>query len=96
MHVILRIICGIWMMYAFLATAAYGGNLRGFLTNPPTTEPISTVKDLVTSGLPWNMVLYGENVEHELSISQDPLVKKFWNEKQVVAHQRMPYERVSV
>lgn len=84
------------MLYAFIVTASYGGNLRGFLTNPGTTEPINTVKDMVSSELPWNIVLYGEDVEYDLSVSQDPLVKKLWDKKEVVVHQRMPYERVSL
>ena len=57
-------------------------------------EPIKDMAELVESGLPWNMVIYGENVEHQLATSQDPVKKKFWREKEVVEYQPFPYERV--
>ncbi len=82
------------MLYAFIASASYSGNLRAFLSNPSTTEPIGTVEDVLASGLPWNMVLYGEEVESHLSLSPDPTLRRFWDEKEVALHETVPYERV--
>ncbi len=82
------------MLYALIASASYSSNLRAFLSNPGTTKPIATVEDVVMSGLPWNMVLYGEDVEHYLSLSEDPILARFWDEKEVVEHKTVPYERV--
>ena len=67
-----------------IITAAYSGTLKAFLMKAELTKPISTVEELVESGLSWEMVLYEEDVETELSLSKDPILKKFWDKKVVV------------
>ncbi len=89
-----RVVCGTWMMYALIISTSYSGSLRAFLSNPGMTEPISTIEGVVDSGLQWNMVLYGEDVETFLSLSEDPVLEKFWNGKEVAPHETVPYDRV--
>ena len=84
---LLRCICGIWMLVSLIITQAYSGSLKAFLTNPGLTVPISTVAELLESGFSWEMVLYGEDVEKELSESEDKALKTFWDDKEVVPHE---------
>ena len=64
--------------------ASYSGNLKAYLTNPVYTEPIDTVKKIVDSKMPIGMMLYGEEEEGLMAISQDPLIKYIWEKKHVV------------
>ena len=84
------------MLCTMIITAAYEGNLLAFLTTPEMTTPIRTVEELVENNLPWNMVLYRESVEDYLNATTDPVLKKFWEQKEAVEHISIPYERVIV
>ncbi len=90
----LRVVCASWMVLAFVITSGYGGNLKAFLTTPKLSEPIDTIPRLLESGLPWTMVLYGEAVEHHLSTSVDPAIRRFWDGKDVIRHHHFPYEQM--
>ena len=47
------------------------------------------------SGIPWSMYLYGEDLDLYLSRTEDPTLKTFWDENNVVQeYQDFPYERV--
>lgn len=83
----MRVVVGVWMLYCLLITSAYTGNLKAFLTNPGLTSPIDTLQDVLASGLPWGMVLYGE--EEEELMANSPIgstIRTIWDEKNV-----MPY-----
>ena len=82
----------VWLAFVFLTT--YGGNLRAFLASPARKQPIGSLQELVQSGLPYTFVLYGEPSEKELEMSQDPTIKKFWENKQVIPYEDFSYERV--
>ena len=45
-----------------IIAASYAGNLKAFLTNPTYTKPINSLTDIIDSGLPYDMVLYGKEV----------------------------------
>ncbi len=90
-----RILFGVWIWVSFIVLSSYGGNLRAFLLHPKVPKPINTIEDLVKSGLPWNMVLYGEPIEKVLEETQDPVFKKFWEEKEVVPYKSFPYDRMT-
>lgn len=69
---------------AFLTTPSYSGkdlNEQPNLISSPheysclTAEPITTLKGILESGLPWNMVLYGEEEEIEMARSSDPVIR---------------------
>ena len=99
-HTILlfRCVCGVWMLASLILTQAYSGTLKAYLTNPGLTAPIGTVDQLLESGLSWEMVLYGEDVETELSESEAPVLKAFWDEKVIVPHESKKdlFHRVSI
>ncbi len=89
-----RILCGVWIWVSFIVLSSYGGNLRAFLLRPRVPKPINSIKDLVGSRLPWNMVLYGEPIEKVLEETPDPIFRKFWEEKEVVPYKPLPYDRM--
>ncbi len=77
-----------------MVASGYGGNLRAFIMTPASEEPMGSVADLLESGLPWNMVLYGEKAERDMAVSKDPKLKELWLNKEVVEYAEFPYERV--
>ncbi len=89
-----RIVCGVWMWVALVALSSYSGNLKAFLMTPTIDKPVESLADLVKSNLKWNFVLYGEPSEKVLETSQDPVLKKFWQNKEVVKYKDFPYERM--
>lgn len=82
------------MCFSIVVTVSYGGSLKAYLTEPPLTAPLRTLQEVVDSGLSWDFVPYGEEVEHELARSEDPVIRKFWDKKEVVPHRPDQYERV--
>ncbi len=46
-----RWVIGSWMLFAFIYTAGYSGNLRAFLMNPEVERPIDSVAAVVESGM---------------------------------------------
>ncbi len=73
-------------------TASYGGNLRAFLLRPQYSEPINNMEDIVNSGFPWTMVMYGEEIELFLARSEDPIEKRFWEGKTEVPYADFPVD----
>ncbi len=59
---------GCWISFALILTSAYGSTLRAFFTQPEYTRPMETLEDVVFGTLPWDMVIYGEEVETMLVI----------------------------
>ncbi len=82
------------MVLSLVTTASYGGNLRAYLMNPEPRDPIDTLEEVVESGLPFNMAMYGESTERLLAESDDPVKRRFWREKVVVEYDQFPYDRV--
>ena len=64
--------------------ASYSGNLKAYLTTPVYTQPIDTLKKIVDSQMPIGMMLYGEEEEGLMAISEDPIIKHIWDNKYVV------------
>ena len=77
-------------MFCMVLANAYGGSLKAWLTYPARTEPIDTFEDILDSGLPWGMVLYGEQEEQILEESQDPIKKAIWEGKVVEEYSPTP------
>ncbi len=67
-------------MFAFVLTASFGGNLRAYLLKPTLTKTIDDISDIVNSGMPWSMQLYGEELDRQLSNAQDSNLVRFWTE----------------
>lgn len=86
----LRWLLATWMLFCLVVTASYAGNLKAFLTTPAFTTPINTLKEVVDSGLPWGMVLYGEEEEEMMARSTDPVIKTIWNDKYVAEYSPTP------
>jgi hypothetical protein len=70
--------------------ASYSGELKAYMTTPAYTSPIKTLSGVIESGLPWHMVLYGEEEEVLMSVSKDPVIKKIWNDKLIVEYASTP------
>ncbi len=85
---------GPWLSLSLVLTAMYGGSLRAIMLKPEVSSTIETLADVVNSGLPWHMVLYGENIEHHLATKEDEVTKRFWTEKRVVEYNEYPIELV--
>ncbi len=89
-----RIICGTWILFSLVSSAAYSGNLRAFLTNPDMTDPIATLEDLFESEYPWTFVMYGETLEHQMERTTDLMLRAFWQGKRIVDYKAFPYHVV--
>ena len=63
-----------WFLSALIASTAYSGSLNAFLMSPEMELPIDSLTALAESGLRWNMVVYGEQVEERMATS------KVWGE----------------
>ena len=66
-----RFLIGIWLLTGLLVSAAFSGNLKGFLTNPGYYPKIDTLQKVLDSGLPfyWN----------EYTSASVMLSKSHWN-----------------
>ncbi len=73
-----------WPLTAFLFGIFYAGVLRAFLIKPNYVEPINSIQDVVDSGLPWKLVLYGATNERILHDSSDEPYVTFWRNKETV------------
>ncbi len=82
------------MLFAFICTAAYGGTLRAYMLHPEFTRPISTMEDIVKSGLTWKMVLYGDEIETIVKNRNDDISRTFWEQKEVVGYNEYPVDTV--
>merc|ERR1712198_221261 len=78
-----RIVFAVWILYCFIIAASYSGALKAFLTLPVYQPPIDTLKDVLDSGLPWGMVLYGEEEEEMMASSEDAVIRRIWDEKNI-------------
>ena len=84
---------GVWVLYCLVASSSYAGNLKAFLTTPSFTKSINTLAEVLASGLPWGMVLYGEEEEEMMAQSEDPVVRRIWQEKIVTEYSPTPKVR---
>ncbi len=91
----MRLCIGVWLLAAFLLTAGYGGNLRAFLMNPPLDDPIDSLEGVLASGLPWEMGIYGEDVEMDMAQSEHPTMKAIWDGKIPVLSEKFGFKRVA-
>ena len=64
--------------------ACYTGNLLSYITTPVYTQPIDTLQKIVDSKLPVGIMLYGEEEEGLMAISEDPLIKHIWDTKYLI------------
>ncbi len=82
------------MLFALITTATYGGTLRAYMLRPEYSSPISTMEEIVTSGLTWNYVLYGDEFETLLASQTDKVSRTFWENKKIVPYDEYPVHRV--
>ena len=66
-----------------MISSSYCGNLRAFLITPTLTEPINYLSEVVESGLPWGLILYGEEEERIMAQSKDPVISTIWENKDI-------------
>lgn len=94
MSVTCRCIIGVWCFFSLILSAEYGGNLRATLLRPSNIPPIETVKDIVESGLPWKMVLFGEDIDNTFAAQTEENYVKFWAGKETIEYDPFPYQDV--
>jgi hypothetical protein len=51
------------------------------MTIPSLSNPINNLREVLESGLPWEMVIYGDEAEVQMAKSENPFVKRMWAEK---------------
>ena len=88
-----RWVIAVWSLYCLVISSAYAGNLMAFMTTPSFTYPINTLRQVLESGLPWAMVLYGEEEEEMMENSKDPVIKEIWDNKIVEEYAPTPKVR---
>lgn len=86
---------GLWLLSAFVLSVSWGGELRAFILKPEYSSPIDSVHDVLDSGLPYTMVLFGGEIEQHLMERPERHYQELWKGKTVVDYQECPYERVS-
>ena len=65
-----------------IISTAYSGNLVSFMTVPMLARPINTLREVLKSGIPWEMVVYGVEVEDAMaSGALGPVVQELWERK---------------
>ncbi len=80
-------------MYAFIMTAAYGGELRAALLKPKYGPTIDSIKDIVDSGLPWKLVNYGDTVV-EVALQEEEGYDAFMADREFLPYNDFPFETV--
>lgn len=88
---------GAWLLFGLVISASYGGSLRAHILKPEYTSPVDTVADIVDSGLPWNFVMYGEDLERQIPTRgrDDPVLEKFWEQKILLDFETFPFQKAS-
>ncbi len=74
--------------------ASYGGALRATYLRPELSARVRTLRDVLESGLPWKIIVYGDDFELEWERSEDEDVRRFWQEKVPLSYQEHPLEMV--
>ena len=92
----LRYLVECWLMSAFLLGVSYAGVLRAWLITPEYAKPINTIQDVVDSGLPWKVVLYGTTFERILDQTQVEPYVTFWKNKEATKFNDFPLETVCI
>ena len=83
-----------WLLVSFLLGVSYSGVLRASLISPEYTKAMETIEDIVNSGLPWKIVLFGSSHESLLSDNPDEPYATFWKRKEVVPYSDFPHDIV--
>ena len=74
-----------------IISTAYSGNLISFMTIPKLESPINTLEEVLESDLPWEMVVYGVEVEDAMaSGALGPVVKELWEGKIPIEYSPTP------
>ena len=73
---------------------SYSGLLRASLISPDYTDPINSIQDVVDSGLPWKVVLYGTTYERMYEAHTEEPYVTYWRDKQAVPFNDFPIDTV--
>jgi hypothetical protein len=91
---VLRIAIGFWLIVSLVMATAYGGTLFSFLSTKRYSKTIRTYSEVLSSKIPFDMVLYGEELETSLAKTTEPVTAGIWQGKQVVEFQQVISDRV--
>ena len=88
----LRILIASWLPTCFLLSAAYAGNLKGFLANPGMSPKVETVQQVLDSGLPfyWHRGFDGSEK------SSNPTIKKAADTGFPLGYQGYTFEEIVI
>ncbi len=90
-----RVSAGTWLLFAFITTSSYAGNLKATRLNPVEEHPINNVHDIVHSGLEWHMFNYGDYLDYHISQQEGEDYKTFLRDrKEIVSWLEVPYQEV--
>ena len=98
-HVVLFHLCRMvaceWFIFTFLITSSYSGNLRAFLLKPDLSPPIELLSDIVNSGIPWKVVMYGDLAQSWSStLMHNDAYRRYWEGKIPLKFTDFPFEVV--
>ena len=72
---ICRFLLAFWLFFCLIISAAYSGVMKSQMAVPQLTKTIDTMHDIYESGLPVEMVDYGDLGPLALWRSSDPIVR---------------------
>ena len=70
-----RFLLALWLFFCLIICSIYSGALKSQMAVPQLTKPIDTIHDIYESGLPVEMVDYGDHGPLDMSRSSDPIVR---------------------
>ena len=80
-YLISRFLLALWLWFCLIICTAYSGVLKSQMAVPQYTKPIDTIQDIYDSGLPVEMVDYGDHGPLTMSRSLDPIVKHVYENR---------------
>ncbi len=90
-----RWIAGTWMSVGLVMSAGFGGSLRAHLTRPGLGRSLDTLTEVVSSGLPWEMIRYGGAGDDSARQSEDDHVRTIYRERILLPYEMYSFQRVS-
>lgn len=70
-----RLLLAFWLFFCLIISAAYSGVLKSQMAVPQLTKSIDTMHDIFESGLPVEMVDFGDLGPLDMRRSPDPIVR---------------------
>ena len=79
-----------WLIYCFIISSAYAGNLKAFLTTKIVSKPINTLEEIINGGLPWKISIISHDDQLVLQETKNPTLQKIWKFREHVGYLPAP------